>query len=159
MGCCWKPLGHDKIAPTGGGWDHVPDRSVKEVYNVLVVLVVVVAIRVECGRAGSMLGELYRVWWIGTFWFGMTITSCAQRAVFGAPRLIQYLFTEKRVNLGGGLKYSNRRTGFKQVIATERREERIDTWTIVSRDFGAVGQNTWRRVGVVLPGQVAVLFV
>ena len=59
-------------------------------------LVVGVASYVEGGRARRVFGELHTFRWLGPDirQFSVSPTSCAQRSAFGAPWLIQYLFTK-----------------------------------------------------------------
>lgn len=79
----------------GAGQDHIPNRGLKEVDDLFVLLVVGITGHVEGGCTGSMLGELRGFGGQAlSSWLGLVLTSCAQRLVFGAPWLIQYLFTE-----------------------------------------------------------------
>lgn len=45
-------------------------------------------------------------------------------------------------------------------MSAESFDKRINTWSFVKGDFGAVGQNYWRRAWgwIVLPGKVTALF-
>lgn len=77
------------------------DHGVEEVYHVFVLPVVCETLDVECRRARRVLGKLSRFIFSDereTLLNCLRRTSCAQKSLFGAPWLIQYLFTEKFVS-------------------------------------------------------------
>lgn len=95
MGYRWKPLKDVEVTLIEAGWDYIPNRGLKEVDDLFVLLVIGITSHVEGRRTRSMLGELRKFDGQAlNSWLVMVQTSCAQRSVFGAPRLIQYLFTE-----------------------------------------------------------------
>lgn len=61
VGYRWNPLKNRKFTLLGAGWCCIPDRGLKEVNDLFVLLIVGVASHIECGRTRSVLGELPKI--------------------------------------------------------------------------------------------------
>lgn len=144
-----------------GSGKHLPGRELLEgtdygeveVDDVLVLFIVwAIASHIIRGRAGGVLRELQgdvinRKWPRSR----LRRTSCPQKSLFGAPWLIQYLFTWDGMREVGKIIFKAGRTVVEEIQPSKLHDEGLDRWALVWRDCGAVRQHGGRWIRIILP--------